>query len=91
MKLPLSSLEALDKFSAEKFFQHCNFCITEYALFFVYCTSKHYRLQWLPEEKVQPFSSTSPPGSNFFGKTPILFRYSGTNAANAVNLQAKRR
>ena len=32
-----------------------------------------------------------PPGSNFFGKTPLFFRYSGVNAANAVNLQAKRR
>ena len=31
------------------------------------------------------------PGSNFFGKTPLFFRYSGVNAANAVNLQAKRR
>ena len=30
------------------------------------------------------------PGSNFFGKTPLFFRYSGVNAANAVNLQAKR-
>ena len=28
------------------------------------------------------------PGSNFFGKTPLFFRYSGVNAANAVNLQA---
>ena len=25
------------------------------------------------------------PGSNFFGKTPLFFRYSGVNAANAVN------
>ena len=31
------------------------------------------------------------PGSNFFGKTPLFFRYSGVNVANAVNLQAKRR
>ena len=31
------------------------------------------------------------PGSNFFGKTPLFFQYSGVNAANAVNLQAKRR
>ena len=31
------------------------------------------------------------PGSNFFGKTPLFFRDSGVNAANAVNLQAKRR
>ena len=31
------------------------------------------------------------PGSNFFGKTPLFFRYSGVNAANAINLQAKRR
>ena len=34
------------------------------------------------------------PGSNFFGKTPLFFRYSGVNAANAanaVNLQAERR
>ena len=30
-------------------------------------------------------------GSNFFGKTPLFLRYSGVNAANAVNLQAKRR
>ena len=30
-------------------------------------------------------------GSNFFGKTPLFFRYSGVNAANAVNLHAKRR
>ena len=33
----------------------------------------------------------STPGLNFFGKTPLFFRYSGVNAANAVNLQAKRR
>ena len=26
------------------------------------------------------------PGSNFFGKTPLFFQYSGVNAANAVNL-----
>ena len=31
------------------------------------------------------------PGSNFYGKTPLFFRYSGVNADNAVNLQAKRR
>ena len=31
------------------------------------------------------------PGSNFFGETPLFFRYSGVNAANAVNLIAKRR
>ena len=31
------------------------------------------------------------PGSNFFGKMPLFSRYSGVNAANAVNLQAKRR
>ena len=34
------------------------------------------------------------PGSNFFGKTPLFFRYSGVNAgnaANAINLLAKRR
>ena len=31
------------------------------------------------------------PGSNFFEKTPLFFRYSGVNAANAANLQAKRR
>ena len=31
------------------------------------------------------------PGSNFFEKTPLFFRYSGLNAANAANLQAKRR
>ena len=30
------------------------------------------------------------PGSNFFGKMPLFFRYSGVNATNAVNLQAKR-
>ena len=35
--------------------------------------------------------STVVPGSNFFGKTPLFFLYSGVNAANAVNLQAKRR
>ena len=35
--------------------------------------------------------SQYPPGSNFFGKTPLFFRYSGVNAANAVNLLAKRR
>ena len=29
------------------------------------------------------------PGSNFFGKTPLFFRYSGVNATNAVNLLAK--
>ena len=29
--------------------------------------------------------------SNFFGKMPLFFRYSGVNAANAVNLLAKRR
>ena len=37
------------------------------------------------------FCFAVPPGSNFFGKTPLFFRYSGVNAANAVNLQAKRR
>ena len=31
------------------------------------------------------------PGSNFFGKTPLFFRYNGVNAANAANLLAKRR
>ena len=31
------------------------------------------------------------PGSNFSRKMPLFFRYSGVNAANAVNLQAKRR
>ena len=31
------------------------------------------------------------PGSNFFGKTPLFFRYGGVNAANAANLEAKRR
>ena len=34
------------------------------------------------------------PGSNVFDKTPLFFWYSGVNAANAanaVNLQAKRR
>ena len=35
--------------------------------------------------------SQTHPGSNFFGKTPLFFRYSGVNAANAVNFQAKRR
>ena len=30
------------------------------------------------------------PGSNFFGKTLLFFRYGGINATNAVNLQAKR-
>ena len=25
------------------------------------------------------------PGSNFYGKTPLFFRYSGVNAATAVN------
>ena len=25
------------------------------------------------------------PGLNFFGETPLFFRYSGVNAANAVN------
>ena len=36
------------------------------------------------------FSSKSEPGSNFFEKMPLFFRYSGVNAANAANLQAKR-
>ena len=36
-------------------------------------------------------SSWAQPESNFFGKTPLFFRYSGGNAANAVNLQSKRR
>ena len=34
------------------------------------------------------------PGLNFFGKTPLFFRYSGVNAANTANtanLLAKRR
>ena len=31
------------------------------------------------------------PGLSIFGKTPLFFRYSGVNAGNAVNLQAKRR
>ena len=42
------------------------------------------------EQRLLNFCSFAP-GSNFFGKTPLFFRYSGVNAANAVNLQAKRR
>ena len=37
------------------------------------------------------YQNESPPGRTFFGKMPLFFRYSGGNAANAVNLQAKRR
>ena len=37
------------------------------------------------------FAQTAIPGSDFIGKTPLFFRYSGVNAANALNLQAKRR
>ena len=39
----------------------------------------------------QIYQKFNAPGSNFFGKTPLFFQYSGDNAANAVNLQAKRR
>ena len=35
--------------------------------------------------------SQYPPGSILSGKTPLFFRYSGVNAANAGNLLAKRR
>ena len=31
------------------------------------------------------------PGSNFFGNTPLVFRYSGVNVTNAANFLAKRR
>ena len=41
-------------------------------------------VQWKFDDKFLP-------GLNFSGKTPLFFRYSGVNAANAVNLQAKRR
>ena len=49
-----------------------------------------------PEDLLWSYDTSVPtgkyrPGSNFFGKTPLFFRYSGVNAANAVNLQAKRR
>ena len=44
-----------------------------------------------PFSRLSFLSSAILPGSNFFGKTPLFFRYSGVNAANAVNLQAKRR
>ena len=47
-----------------------------------------WKLRW---QAVKVACDTSAPGSNFFGKTPLFFRYSGVNAANAVNLQAKRR
>ena len=42
------------------------------------------------EESIENTGGAAP-GSNFFGKTPLFFRDSGVNAANAVNLQAKRR
>ena len=43
------------------------------------------------EKNYHQFFKYKQPGSNFFGKTPLFFQYSGVNAANAVNLQAKRR
>ena len=51
----------------------------------------HFFNRWL-REKVNPRGAfLFSPGSIFFGKTSLFLRHCGVNAANAVNLQAKRR
>ena len=52
---------------------------------------KQTKLAWEPVMKHIYKLCELLPVSNFFGKTPLFFRYSGVYAANAVNLQAKRR
>ena len=42
-------------------------------------------------KRLKTFTRCLLPVSIFFGKTPLFFRYSGVNAANAVQLLAKRR
>ena len=63
---------------------------------------KHWNCDIAPDKTRQrgPFTVTTSlfgakwhvgPGSKFFEKTPLFFQCSGVNAANAANLQAKRR
>ena len=64
----------------------------ELRVHFTCCTAaQHSHPVSTPILFVKAFPMRTTRVEHFFGKTPLFFRYSGVNAANAVNLQAKRR